>query len=103
LNLNEKIFFKLKFSFANKPLEYRENVEILECSNDFPAEDILLTSWPYPTFPPIYGGKKNNLIDIKESPLKTATLPASTTILFTKTTTLIPPIVEQVIIKNFFF
>nr|CAD2169793.1 unnamed protein product [Meloidogyne enterolobii] len=87
----------IRFSFADKPLEYRENVKILECSNDFPVEDILSTSWPYPTFPPIYGGKKNNLIDIKESPPKTTTFPAPTTILFTKqvTTTLIPPVVEQ--------
>ncbi|CAK5074505.1 unnamed protein product [Meloidogyne enterolobii] len=87
----------IRFSFADKPLEYRENVKILECSNDFPVEDILSTSWPYPTFPPIYGGKKNNLIDIKRFPPKTTTFPAPTTILLTKqvTTTLIPPVVEQ--------
>uniref|UniRef100_A0A914M9N2 Uncharacterized protein n=1 Tax=Meloidogyne incognita TaxID=6306 RepID=A0A914M9N2_MELIC len=83
----------IRFSFADK--QYRENVEILECSNDYPVEDILSTSWPYPKFPPIYGGKKNNLIDVKESPPKTITLPAPTTILLTKPT-LIPPVLEQI-------
>uniref|UniRef100_A0A1I8C1P0 Uncharacterized protein n=1 Tax=Meloidogyne hapla TaxID=6305 RepID=A0A1I8C1P0_MELHA len=72
---------------------YSKNVKILESSDDFPKEDILSTSWPYPTFPPVYGRKNKNKIEIERIP-KTTFLPTTLTSK-TELTTMIPFIIEQ--------